>query len=63
MLVGIIGSTGVRKDKLPVEVAKAPFVRVSQELDLGYAYSAQAIVGTVNHLLTLAGRQTMQAMY
>jgi hypothetical protein len=62
LLVGIIAGTGTRDDERLVEVSKAPFVRISQELDLGYAFSSRAITETINHALALSGLPTMQGM-
>jgi hypothetical protein len=61
-LVGIIAEGGVRKTDVPVQVAKKPFVRISEELDLGFAFSAQAIAETVNHALTVSGLPPFQGM-
>ena len=62
LLVGIISDTGLRNTDIPVQVAKKPFVRISEELDLGSAFSAEAIAETVNHALTVSGLPTFQAM-
>jgi hypothetical protein len=62
LLVGIIASTGIRKSDLPVQVSKTPFVRLSQELDLGIAFSVQAITEAINHALTTSGLPTFQGM-
>ena len=62
LLVGIIASTGIRQSDLKVQVSKPPFVRISQELDLGIAFSVEAITETINHALTTSGLPTFQGM-
>jgi hypothetical protein len=62
LLVGIIASTGMRHEDLPVHTATRPFVRVSDELDLGFAFSVEAITTTVNHALTQSGLPTFGGM-
>ena len=62
LLVGIISDTGVRESDIPVQVAKKPFVRISEELDLGFAFTAQAIAETVNHARITSGLPPFSAM-
>jgi hypothetical protein len=57
-LVGIVGSTLVRDSDIPVQVATAPFIKLSKELNLGVAYSSKAIAETINHFLTIQGLPT-----
>ena len=62
LLVGIIASTGIRQSDLKVQVSKPPFERISQELDLGIAFSVEAMTETINHALTTSGLPTFQGM-
>jgi hypothetical protein len=54
-LVGVVGKTLIRESDLPLQVATAPFVKLSQEINLGVAYSYRAIIETVNHYLDAVG--------
>jgi hypothetical protein len=57
-LVGIIAETLVRESDLPVQVATAPFVRISRELNLGVAYSYRAVIEAINLYLASEGLPT-----
>jgi hypothetical protein len=52
-LVGVIALTWDRQNDVPVQVSSPaiPFVRISQSLNLGVAFSSQAIVETINYVL------------
>ena len=63
ILVGIIAEGAVRRSDIPIQVArKKPFVRITEELDLGFAHSARAIAETVNHAMTSSGLPPFQGM-
>lgn len=60
-LVGIIAQNWSSVNQSPVRslpAAAQPFVEVSQALHLGVAFSAIAIVETINHALEVSGLQT-----
>ncbi|MGO9031435.1 trypsin-like peptidase domain-containing protein [Mycobacterium sp.] len=57
-LVGVVGSTLVRNSQVPLQAAAAPFIQLSQELNLGVAYSYKAITATINHFLSTQGLAT-----
>jgi hypothetical protein len=48
----------VRECDLPVQVATAPFVRISRELNLGVAYSYRAVIEAINLYLASEGLPT-----
>ncbi|MGW1398840.1 hypothetical protein ACWCRF_09275 [Streptomyces sp. NPDC002405] len=57
VLVGIISSTMVRHQRLPIEVANAEHVKIAQELNLGVAFNARAIKETVEAFVAAAGQR------
>jgi hypothetical protein len=56
VLVGIIASTMVRHQRLPIEVANAEHVKIAQELNLGVAFNSRAIKETIEAFVAAAGQ-------
>ena len=54
-LVGIVASTKVRHEQLPIAVATAPHTKMARELNLGVAYSWRSIEQTVDELCRVNG--------
>jgi hypothetical protein len=63
LLVGVISETGLLDTDFPVQVANKPFVRVSQKLDLGFAFNDKAIAETINHYLKSRGLPTRTGLF
>lgn len=55
LLVGIIAETMVRETVLPLQVSAAPYMRLSQELNLGVVFNWAAIDGAIDELFRRMG--------